>query len=310
MSPRSLLRRGSLAIAVAASFLVGALPASAVSTTQSITIVTGGGSGGIGSNDPLWTYSLGTGEEHAVVMAPHPAYAPPISGSRWINTSGSSTVADLGCNTVVNYFARFTLPENFTAPTISGLVHGDNSATVWLNTTLLVQQPPQAIFENFQNPPTSFASSDPALFVEGTNILWVSNLDLGCPNGIDLSATVTYQLQDAFTDFYSPIDMDAVNTVKGGSVVPVKFNLYDGNGVEITDPSLVTISAVNSAECDGGTSTDPIEVEGPGATALRYDPVGMQFVMNWRTPRTPGACLALTASATDADPITAYFLLS
>jgi hypothetical protein len=133
------------------------------------------------------------------------------------------------------------------------------------------------------------------------------------PNGyVPLMAieVVPLELRDSFTGFYSPIDMGgAINTVKGGSVVPVKFNLFDGDGVEITDPSLVTISIAPSSACTGTAGTDEIEVEGPGATALRYDVDAMQFVMNWKTPRTPGECLALTASAGDAEPITAYFLL-
>jgi hypothetical protein len=310
VSRGSLLRRGSLLVALAASFLLGALPAYAASSTHSITIVTGGGPGGIGTADPLWTYSVGGASGSAVIMTPHPAYAPPISGSRWINTSGSSTVADLGCNTTVTYTATFTLPENFTAASISGSVHADNAAGVYVNGNLLVQQPQISTFANFQNPATPFASSSPAFFQSGTNTLVVTNLDLDCPNGIDLRADVTYQLRDSFTGFSSPIDMaGAVNTVNAGSAVPVKFSLVDGDGNQITDPSLVTITAELSSACSSAAVTDAIEVEAAGATALRYDSDAMQFVMNWKTPRTPGACLALTASAGDAEPITAYFLL-
>lgn len=312
MFKQSLLRRSGLSVALAAALLMGAVSAYAASTTQSITIVTGGGAGGVGTADPLWTYTVGAASGSAVVMTPHFLYAAPISGSRWINTSGSNLASppDAGCNTTVMYTATFTLPENFTAPEISGLVHGDNSAGVYLNGTLLVQQPQAALFENFQDPPTQFGSSDATLFVEGPNTLTVTVADYGCPNGFDLSATVTYQLRDSFTGFYSPVDMDgAINTVKGGSVVPLKFNLYDGDGVEITDPSLVTISIAPSSACSTEATTDEVVVEDAGGTALRYDPVAMQFVMNWKTPKTPGVCLAVTASAGDAEPITAYFLL-
>ena len=50
------------------------------------------------------------------------------------------------------------------------------------------------------------------------------------------------------TGFYQPVDMNGVvNTVKGGSTVPLKFNIYAG-GVERTSVSDVMYQSVQVAE--------------------------------------------------------------
>ena len=59
------------------------------------------------------------------------------------------------------------------------------------------------------------------------------------------------------TGFYQPVDMGGVvNTVKGGSTVPLKFNIYAGN-VEKTSVSDVMYQTVQVAEdgCSGGPKT-------------------------------------------------------
>ena len=61
------------------------------------------------------------------------------------------------------------------------------------------------------------------------------------------------------TGFYQPVDMNGVvNTVKGGSTVPLKFNIYAGN-VERTSVSDVMYQSVQVAEydCSNGPE-DPI----------------------------------------------------
>ncbi|GAB3329003.1 PxKF domain-containing protein [Micromonospora halotolerans] len=107
--------------------------------------------------------------------------------------------------------------------------------------------------------------------------------------------------------FYQPVDMDGVvNTVKAGSTVPMKFELFAAN--EITDTSAVTMSA-KAVSCSTSAGTDDIEVVASGSTALRYDTTGGQFVYNWKTPATPGACYAVTAATADGTSFTALFEL-
>lgn len=108
--------------------------------------------------------------------------------------------------------------------------------------------------------------------------------------------------------FYQPVDMNGVlNTVKGGSTVPAKFEVFAGT-VELTDPSLVKMTASKIA-CSSGAVTDDIELVATGSTSLRYDAIGGQFIYNWKTPALPGSCYRLTMTAADSTSISADFKL-
>ncbi|WP_201749588.1 PxKF domain-containing protein [Micromonospora sicca] len=123
------------------------------------------------------------------------------------------------------------------------------------------------------------------------------------------TATQTYTvLPWTLKGFDDPVHMDGVvNTVKGGSTVPLKFEIFS-NTTELTDPSLVTIST-KQVTCSSGAATNDIEAVTSGATSLRYDSTAGQFVYNWKTPATPGACYTVTATARDGSSLTALFNL-
>lgn len=110
--------------------------------------------------------------------------------------------------------------------------------------------------------------------------------------------------------FTSPVDMGGVlNTVKGGSTVPLKFELF-ARGVELTSTSAVASfrTAVVSCASVATDRADEVEVTTTGGTALRYDATGGQFVQNWQTPRTSGVCYRATMTAADGVTTrTAYF---
>ena len=106
--------------------------------------------------------------------------------------------------------------------------------------------------------------------------------------------------------FYQPVDMNGVlNTVKGGSTVPLKFEVFAGS-TELTDTSIV-IFKVNEVTCGTGTVTDEIELTTTGGTSLRYS--DGQFIQNWKTPTKPGSCYKVTMTTTDGSSITANFKL-
>src|SRR5205823_3028001 len=107
------------------------------------------------------------------------------------------------------------------------------------------------------------------------------------------------------TGFYQPVDMNGVtNTVKGGSTVPLKFNIYAG-GVEKTSVSDVTYGTVQVAEytCGGSTDVPLEEVSNTGNTALRYDTTGHQFIQNWQTPKAANKCYVVRMTAADGSYI-------
>ena len=106
--------------------------------------------------------------------------------------------------------------------------------------------------------------------------------------------------------FYAPVDMGGVyNTVKGGSTVPLKFELFSG-ATELTDPAQVKSLTATKTNCDPDATQDAIEVTATGGTSLRYDSTGGQFIYNWKTP-TGAGCYTVTLTAQDGSTITAYF---
>jgi hypothetical protein len=130
--------------------------------------------------------------------------------------------------------------------------------------------------------------------------------------GNQQTATETYHVL-AWSDFgfYAPVNMGGVlNTVKGGSTVPMKFNVYAGSA-ELTDPSVVKSFTTRQVSCTALTTdvTDPVEVTTTGGTTLRYDTSGHQFIQNWKTPTGAGTCYSATMTTQDGSTITALFKL-
>lgn len=112
--------------------------------------------------------------------------------------------------------------------------------------------------------------------------------------------------------FYQPVDMPGAdiiwNTVKGGSTVPLKFQIFAGP-TELTDIADVQSLIQKTVRCDATDPTDPIETTATGGTSLRYDTTADQFVYNWKTPKTPGTCLMVTMTTLDSSTLSAYFKL-
>ena len=106
---------------------------------------------------------------------------------------------------------------------------------------------------------------------------------------------------------YQPVDMNRVlNTVKGGSTVPVKFEIFAG-GAEATATSIVAPISVRQYNCDPGATPDAIEVTAAGNTSLRYDTTAGQYVYNWQTPKTKGVCYQVGIATTDGATVIAQF---
>lgn len=113
--------------------------------------------------------------------------------------------------------------------------------------------------------------------------------------------------------FFHPVDMSGiVNTVKNGSTVPLKFEIFAGT-TELTSIDAVATFKTQRIDCDTATAQqDAIEVTTTGATVLRYDATGGQFIQNWQTPRGSsyvGACYQAMMTADDGSSLVAYFKL-
>lgn len=126
------------------------------------------------------------------------------------------------------------------------------------------------------------------------------------------TATRSYTVRSwRLEGFYRPVVLGAgvVNTVKAGSTVPLKFNVFRD-----TVPMTSGIGAVFSARkvaCDTGDLQDPLEeFATTGGTELRYDVAGGQWVQNWATPGSGrGSCYRVSLTTADGSITSADFRL-
>ena len=98
------------------------------------------------------------------------------------------------------------------------------------------------------------------------------------------------------------------NTVKGGSTVPFKFNVYAGS---IEQASTSAVKSIQSQQfvCSAGYDADipSTELSATGGTVLRYDTTGRQFIYNWQTAKHAGDCFRVTMTTQDGSSLFAYF---
>jgi hypothetical protein len=137
----------------------------------------------------------------------------------------------------------------------------------------------------------------------GTHTLTATATDVAGNTG---TATQTYTVTAptwTIRGFFSPIRMDELNVVKGGSTVPVKFELFDGRK-ELTSTSDVVSVTSRQVSCTTGTAFAPERaIASTGGTALKHNG---QFQQNWKTPTALG-CYKLTMTARDGSSISALF---
>ena len=101
--------------------------------------------------------------------------------------------------------------------------------------------------------------------------------------------------------FYQPVDMNGVwNTVKSGSTVPLKFEVFAGTTELTSDRRRAGLHRSTVVACAGShAATDDVELTTTGGTSLRYDTTGGQFIQNWQTPKAAGACYKVTMTTQD-----------
>ncbi|HET7534517.1 MAG TPA: PxKF domain-containing protein, partial [Nocardioidaceae bacterium] len=121
--------------------------------------------------------------------------------------------------------------------------------------------------------------------------------------------TLTYTVMAWRLDgFYKPVDMGVLNTVKAGSTVPLKFNVFKG-GERLTANIGATFSA-KKVTCGGSVEDAIEEFATTGSTSLRYDSTGQQWIQNWATPKLgAGSCYKVTLTTADGTYVSADFKL-
>jgi hypothetical protein len=131
--------------------------------------------------------------------------------------------------------------------------------------------------------------------------------------GNENTASANYTVMAwTLTGFYQPVNSatDVWNTVKSGSTVPLKFEVFAGT-TELTSTSVVSSFVPTPIVCPGGSSTsEEIEFLTTGGTTLRYDLTDGQFIQNWQTPKgKAGSCYKVTMTTQDGSSISALFKL-
>jgi hypothetical protein len=109
------------------------------------------------------------------------------------------------------------------------------------------------------------------------------------------------------TGFYAPVNPFAgfLNTVKGGSTVPLKFNV-SVNGVNQTSIDGLALT-MQQIHCDSSAPEDPVEAT-PDSVGNGLHYAGGAFIYNWKTPQTPGLCYMIRmTTARDGLALTARF---
>jgi hypothetical protein len=149
-----------------------------------------------------------------------------------------------------------------------------------------------------------------AVLPVGSQVLAVSAAATVNYNAASMQVTLQVTPWHA-TGFYRPVTMGGasiVNTIKGGSTVPLKFNLYTSvGGTELTAINSIVGFQVYPMSCSAGSLEDPVDLTTTGGTSLRYDTIERQFIQNWQSPKGAGNCYQVAMTAKDGTTLLAFF---
>ena len=115
-----------------------------------------------------------------------------------------------------------------------------------------------------------------------------------------------------FAGFFAPVDTNKVlNGMKAGSTVPMKWRISNQTGGYISDLGIVKAGSPSwvAVPCTAGAVVDDVTEYTAGASSLKYDTTGNQFVYNWQSPKKVGACYQVTVTFIDGTSQSALFRL-
>jgi hypothetical protein len=134
------------------------------------------------------------------------------------------------------------------------------------------------------------------------------------PVGADAAHSL-FTAAPGITPTVKPSTMDW-NSAKGGSTVPLKFNVFAGTVEKTTAdafPGANLATAFGAAKlnvCTDTSSEDPVDFTTSGSTSLRYDGTAGQWIQNWKTPNVTGdSCYRAWVTLADGSTLEAFFKL-
>jgi hypothetical protein len=237
------------------------------------------------------------------VDGPLAATCSPASGSTFPlgTTTVTCSATDAAGNTGNNSFT--VTVQDTTAPTLTLPSNMTVSATSAAGAVVTFSASASDLVDGSVAVTCTPASG--STFAPGTTTVNCSATDAA---GNEASGSFTVSVKFQLSGFYQPVDMNGVlNTVKGGSTVPLKFEVFAGS-TELTDTAVVS-TLVKQVTCNAVAGEDTVEVLATGGTILRYDAIGGQFIFNWQTPKLPGKCYSVTMTTQDGSSLTALFKL-
>jgi large repetitive protein len=100
------------------------------------------------------------------------------------------------------------------------------------------------------------------------------------------------------------------NVAKGGSTIPLKFNVFAGTVEKTSTADISGFTAVKLSSCSAGAGMDEVDFVTSGNTERRYDPVAGQWIQNWKTPSVSSdACYRASVTFADGSSLSAFFRL-
>ncbi len=159
-----------------------------------------------------------------------------------------------------------------------------------------------------------FGTASPRLFHYENNV-WVditTSIEPAtqtiCGATTSLSPFAVFVSNVVRTGFYAPVNPIAgfLNTVKGGSTVPLKFNVAI-NGVNQTSTTGMELT-VQSIHCDSSAPQNEVDTaDVTGGASLRYDAGAGYFIQNWKVPKAAGCYMVRVTTVQDGLALTARF---
>jgi hypothetical protein len=199
-------------------------------------------------------------------------------------------------------------PSPLTTGTLSGFVPADGVAATYGRTpgetvgpyTISATLSPASALDNYD------VTYNTAVFTIGA---WNAQ-GHGFYQPVGVSSSIFLAATGPAARVPSPSGQTVWSVARGGSAIPLKFNVYAGD-VEKTSTSVVTFRAVKLPSCGAdGDGEMPIDFVTTGNTSLRYDTLDRQFIQTWKTPSVSSeTCYRATATFADGSTLSAFFKL-
>jgi hypothetical protein len=120
----------------------------------------------------------------------------------------------------------------------------------------------------------------------------------------DHESCVDAQTVYTLDGFYAPVKfLDAVS-IKGGSTLPLKFNLFDADGIKIEDEAAkIDVIFSNCTVAESSASGETVAtVTAAGDREVRWDAEAGQYIYNYKSAKGEG-CKTVEIAHDDADVV-------